>query len=82
MAVNAADQQRFAVKAQQTVGDLDAAKTDIPRLGLQQFVATPQGDHGAITVRGFRAPVRRRRYRQGEIDPFGIVAALIHRRGA
>ena len=81
MAVNAADQQRFTVETQQAIGNLDAAKTDVPRFGLQQFVAAPQGDHGAITVRGFRAPVRRRRHRQGEIDPFRVVAALIHRRG-
>ena len=80
VAVDAADQQRFAVQQQQAVFDFNAAKADIPGFRLDRFIAAPQGDDRPIAVWRFRAPQRRFFYRQTNRRAFGIVSALIDNR--
>lgn len=42
MAVDAADQQRFAVELQQAIVNFNLTKTDVPGFGFDQLIAAPQ----------------------------------------
>ena len=78
MAVHSADQQRFAVEQQQAVANLHPAKADVPGFSFNQIFAAPQGNHGAIAVGRFRAPLPRFFHRQDQRCPFGIMAPFIN----
>ncbi|CCJ95511.1 hypothetical protein BN131_3184 [Cronobacter malonaticus 681] len=81
--VNAADQQRLAVKRQQTVADFHATKADVVRLrDKRHAVGIQQRHHRAVQVRRFGAPQQRVVNVKRERDALRVVATLINRGGA